>query len=104
MVRKIKQLLSKVNWIRSSFYAVHEMIPAWLFSTCVDLLYKCSLSRVIVRGASNGSYKYTDGLSVRFAADRLRGLRLWYRGFDARDKQLHEKYGLGFIDLRRGIW
>ncbi|MDC3032845.1 FkbM family methyltransferase [Litorivicinus sp.] len=99
MFRQIKQVLSGVSWIRSFLYRVHDALPDSVFLVCVNVLCRFSFVSVSVRSGSDGDYLYSDGLRSRYAADRLRGLRLWRRGFRYRDEQLIEKYGLAFADF-----
>ena len=99
---EIRQLLSGVRWIRASFYRIHSVLPDTVFFFFVNLLCKFSLINVRVRYGSGGGYLYTDNERSRYASDRLRGLRLWHRGFSYRDTQLIEKYGLAFVDLDVG--
>ena len=78
------------------------MLPDSVFVLFVNLLHTMSLVKVRVRLGSDGNYLYIDNGRSRYASDRLRGLRLWRRGFGYRDAQLIEKYGLEFVDLNAG--
>lgn len=102
MTFHIKRLLSKVSWFRLLFYSIHGALPDEVFCFSVNLLHRCSLVKVSVCCGPDGDYVYADNGSFRYASDRLRGLRLWYRGFKFRDAQLAEKYGLAIAHLDDG--
>ena len=68
----------------------------------MQCLYCLRISAVTLRNYENNLFEYTDNKDCRVSSHCIRGLRLYLKGFQARDIQLQEKYGLDQIPFEPG--
>lgn len=88
--------------VRRFAYWCIDIVPNPVFGLIVQCSYRLKISAVTLRNYENNLFEYTDNKDSRVSSHRIRGLRLYLKGFQSRDLQLQEKYGLDQISFEPG--